>query len=117
MEVILDILAQILRPLSLGLIVTSILAGACLGIFYNYPLNIDPRMVYHKAVAGWVFIFFVFLYRLISNLLDATQPSVVSQFWGWAGIGILWTIFCLAIYVTDRITTEMLFRKTKARTK
>src|SRR5690349_12796372 len=105
MEVIISILAQILRPLSIGLVITSILAGTCLGIFYNYPLNIDPRMVYHKAVAGWVFILFVFLYRLVSSVVDGTTPVVANQFWGWIGIGILWTIFCAAIYVTDRIST------------
>ena len=114
MEVIINILAQVLRPLSLGLTFTSILAGVCLGVFYNYPLNVDPRMVYHKAVAGWVFIFFVFVYRLVSSIVEGTAPIVVSnQFWGWIGIGLLWTIFCTAIYITDRISTELLFRKVK----
>lgn len=113
MEVILELLAQILRPLSVGLVLTSILAGTCLGVFYNYPLNIDPRMVYHKAVAGWVFIMFVFLYRMVNSLADGTTGIVVQQFWGWIGIAILWGIFCAVIYLTNRVSTELLYRRIK----
>lgn len=113
MEEILGIVAQILRPLSVGLIFTSILAGTCLGVFYNYPMNIDPRMVFHKAVAGWVFILFVFLYRMVNSLAEGTAGIIVQQFWGWIGIAILWGIFCGAIYLTNIVSTRLLLRHIK----
>ena len=99
MQQIIEALALILAPLSVGLIFTAVLAGVIVGVLYNYPLNLDSSLVFHKAVAGWVFILFIFVYRLVNNLAQGVEPPMI---FGWIGIGLLWTIYCFAIYWTDK---------------
>jgi hypothetical protein len=98
-EGIIQILAQILAPLSLGILTTAIIAGIVLGLFYNYPLNIDPDVVFHKMVAGWSFIVFIFVYRIVTSIVTGIAgPSPL----GWVGIAILWGVYCGSIWATER---------------
>ena len=110
MEQLIAALQQIAAPLSVELIGGAIAAGICLGVFYNYPLNIDPKTVFHKLVAGWTFILFIFIFRLVSNAFGSHRPQVNSYF-GWVGIAMLWGLFCLAIYITDIVAIKLLARK------
>lgn len=108
---LLEFVAAILAPLSIGLVFTAILAGVILGVLYNYPLNLDSSLVFHKAVAGWVFIMFIFIYRIVSTLAIGEEPPMI---FGWIGIGLLWTTFCGAIYITDK-TVEYINRRLRRR--
>jgi hypothetical protein len=108
MAELISIIQQILAPLSVQLTITAILAGVCLGVFYNYPLNLDGRMVFHKAVAGWVFILFVFIYRVVNAIQEGVA---LPQLFGWIGIGLLWTIFCVSIFITEEVATTLLVRR------
>ncbi len=110
MEQLIAALQQIFAPLSVELIGGAIAAGVCLGVFYNYPLNIDPKTVFHKLVAGWTFILFIFIFRLVSSIInDSDRP--VTNFFGWIGIALLWGLFCSAIYVTDIVAIRLLEKK------
>lgn len=99
MEIIINFLAQILAPLSLGIVFTAILAGIFLGAFYNYKLNIPEEFVFHKAVAGWAFLAFIFMYRIFTSVATG---AVSPNFFGWIGIAILWAIYCGSIYIGER---------------
>lgn len=111
MVVLIEIIQKILSPLSVGLTFTAILAGICLGVFYNYPLNIDNRMIFHKAVAGWIFILFVFIYRIVTGIVEGRLTIVTATALGWIGIAILWGIFCASIYVTHEVAESILIRR------
>lgn len=104
METLVAILAGILAPLSVGLLLTCIVAGLFFGIFYNYRLQLGEQIIFHKLVAGLGFIGFVFFYRLMTAVLTA---SVVPNPAGWIGIGLIWATFCLFIYVGSKGTSKL----------
>ena len=110
MEQLIVALQQVFAPLSVELIGGAIAAGVCLGVFYNYPLNIDPKMIFHKLIAGWTFILFIFIFRLVSSAFGSNRPQV-NSYLGWVGIALLWGLFCLAIYVTDLVAVKLLEKK------
>jgi len=111
MEQLIAALQQIAAPLSVELMGGAIAAGVCLGVFYNYPLNIDPKTVFHKLVAGWTFILFIFIFRLVNSIITPAGTRPVTSFFGWIGIALLWGLFCLAIYITDIVAIKLLARK------
>ena len=109
MDILINFLAQILAPLSVGIVITAIAAGLFMGSFYNYQLKIQESLVFHKAVAGWAFIAFIFMFRVATAL--ATPGAEVPNFLGWIGIGMLWGIYCGSIYVGERLVKKVLKRQ------
>lgn len=109
MDILINFLAQILAPLSVGIVITAIGAGLFMGSFYNYQLKIQESIVFHKAVAGWAFIAFIFMFRVATAL--TTPGSAVPSFLGWVGIALLWGIYCGSIYVGERLVKKILRRQ------
>lgn len=104
MTMLLTLLYGILAPLSIELLLAAITAGLLFGGIYNYRLGLPENMAYHKLVAGWGFIFCVFIFRLGSAALAGT---VITNPLGWIGIALLWGIFCLFIWSGTKIASAM----------
>jgi hypothetical protein len=91
--------AGILAPLSISLVLAAVFAGLFLGAFYNYLLEVPEWVVFHKLVAGWAFIAFMFMFRL--------AEGAATSFFGWIGIGLLWGLFCLFIWLGNRLVRKI----------
>lgn len=101
------ILAQILQPLSVGLVATAIISGLLLGGFYNYSFDLPDSMVVHTLAAGLGFLVSIFSYRLMTSIVGG---AAVPTIFGWIGIALLWSIFCLSIWGGESIIKKV-FRR------
>lgn len=97
MEALQTFVAEFLRPLSASLIATAIFGGLFFGRIYNRILDVPPKMVYHKLVAGVGFIFLAFIFRLVSSFIST--GAAVGSFVGWLAIMALWALYCLFIWI------------------
>jgi len=96
MEVILAFIAAVFAPLSSTLILAVIIGGLFHGALYNWKLNIPKSFVSHQLTAGIAFLSTLFIFRSLTAVFEGT--ALVSPA-GWIGIAILWSIFCLFIWV------------------
>lgn len=100
MEELIGFIAQVLAPLSIGIVFTAIVAGIFMGVLYRYRFSPNEDVVLDVLVAGWSFLAFIFTFRAVSAAVGGT---VAPMFFGWIGIGILWAIYCGSILVGERI--------------
>lgn len=104
MEAILSFLGLVFAPLSIGIVFTAVFAGIFLGALYNYQMNIPEDLIFHKAVAGWTFIFFILVFRIASTI---TEGIVLTNYIGWIGIAILWGIYIFGIWIGQRLVKKV----------
>lgn len=98
MDHIIDILVQVVKPLAdPAIILSCLIGGVFFGAIYDRKQGLPSTMAYHYFFVGWVFIFTVFLFRFIEA--GATVGSVL----GWLGIGLLWGVYCLCIWIATKI--------------
>lgn len=87
-----SIINQFLRPLGGTIIPAAIVAGLFFGYFYTRAIVPFTSIAYHVLIAGWVFIFTLFIFRLVAG-------DSGTAVWGWLGIAFLWLIFSIFIRV------------------
>ncbi len=88
---ILHFLSLIIAPLASSLFAVVLIAGFIFGVVYIYRLNVSNEDIFHIAMAGWVFMFTIFVYRVATYLAEGT---IITQAAGWLGIGLGWGLYC-----------------------
>jgi hypothetical protein len=96
---LLVILHAMLSPLSLPIVLAAMTAGLFFGRIYNRRNHLPDSIIYHKMVTGWGFLFFMFLFRGADQVLAGKGAIIFISFFGWIGVGILWTIFIAFIWI------------------
>lgn len=96
------LLQDILAPLPPDIFLAALVSGLIFGALYNAKLNLPRVTIWHYARVGINFIILLFVFRSLYVLLIG---AVVSNPFGWIGIGILWLMYCLFIFI-GQVTAE-----------
>lgn len=92
---VVQILLEILRPLTNYTLVAALVGGLIFGRVYNKRLRIPNFVLYHQLIAVLVFLVSVGVVRVIATGSLA--------FAGYIGIGILWGLFLFFTFLGSKL--------------
>jgi hypothetical protein len=101
---IIQFLLEVVRPLSPPIILCCLVAGLLFGGLYQHRLALPNTIIYHILMAGWSFMSVFFLFRLASAILTSTAAPAFA---GWIGVGIMWGLYCLGIFLGNKVAKKI----------